>query len=206
LPDLPEHAMMLEHETFPTLLSRLRTGDESAATDLVRQYEPVIRRAVRVWLVDARLRRLFDSLDVCQSVFGSFFVRLSLGQYQLEKPEQLISLLVTMARNKLSDQARKQQAECRDHRRMEAGGVETRSIASSADSPSQVVAGKELLQEFRQRLTEEERHLADQRALGREWSDLASELGVGAEALRKRFGRAVNRVARELGLAEFDHE
>jgi RNA polymerase sigma-70 factor (ECF subfamily) len=197
---------MSEQDTFPTLLSRLRTGDETAASALVRQYEPVIRRAVRVWLVDARLRRLFDSMDVCQSVFGSFFVRLSLGQYQLERPEQLINLLVSMARNKLSDQARREQAECRDNRRVEAGGVEDHPIASPGESPSQVVAGKEMIQEFRNRLTEEERHVADQRALGREWADIAADLGVGAEALRKKFNRAINRVARDLGLAEFDHE
>jgi RNA polymerase sigma-70 factor (ECF subfamily) len=195
-----------EPEPFPVLLARLRSGDETAATGLVRQYEPIIRRAVRVWLVDARLRRLFDSLDVCQSVFGSFFVRLSLGQYHLEKPEQLINLLVSMARNKLSDQARREQAECRDNRRVEAGGVDERPLASQGESPSQVVAGKEMVQEFRKRLTEEERYVADQRALGREWTELAAELGVGAEALRKKFGRAINRVARELGLAESEQE
>jgi RNA polymerase sigma factor (sigma-70 family) len=197
---------MTGQDPFPELLGRLRGGDEAAATDLVRQYEPIIRRAVRVWLVDARLRRLFDSTDVCQSVFGSFFVRLSLGQYQLERPEQLINLLVSMARNKLTDQARREQAECRDNRRLESGGIEDRPIASRTDTPSEVVSARELIQEFRSRLTEEERRVAEGRALGREWSDLAAEMGGTGEALRKKFGRAVNRVARELGLDEFDNE
>ena len=47
-------------------------------------------------------------MDICQSVMGSFFYRAALGQYELEKPDDLVRLLVTMARNKLADQARRQ--------------------------------------------------------------------------------------------------
>ena len=57
-------------EDFADLLARVRAGDP-AATELVRRYEP----AVRANLVDPNLRRHFDSLDICQSVLGSFFVR-----------------------------------------------------------------------------------------------------------------------------------
>ena len=33
-----------------------------------------------------RLRRLFDSMDISQSVFASFFIRAALGQYELDRP------------------------------------------------------------------------------------------------------------------------
>ena len=56
---------------------------------------------LRVRLVDTRLNRLLDSMDICQSVLASFFVRAALGQYELETPEQLLKLLATMTRNKL---------------------------------------------------------------------------------------------------------
>ena len=64
----------------------------------MRRYKPTIRRVVHVRLVDRRLQRLFDSMDVCQSVFGSFFVHAALGDYELSTPEQLLNLLVTMSR------------------------------------------------------------------------------------------------------------
>ena len=78
---------------------RVRAGDEQAATELVRSYEPAIRRAARVRMTDVRLRRVLDSMDICQSVMASFFVRAASGLYDLETPEQLLRLLATMARN-----------------------------------------------------------------------------------------------------------
>ena len=57
--------------TFQDLIRRVRAGDGQAAVELVRLYEPTIRRVARVPLADSRLQRLFDSQDVCQSVFGS---------------------------------------------------------------------------------------------------------------------------------------
>src|SRR5262245_48907026 len=99
---------MDEDTTFPDLLRRVRAGEQEAATELVRRFEPAIRRAVRIRLVDARLKGLLDSMDICQSVMGSFFYRAALGQFDLERPEDLVRLLVTMARNKLADQARRQ--------------------------------------------------------------------------------------------------
>src|SRR5215475_11805475 len=103
-------------EAFHQLIGRVRNGDEHAAAELVRRYEPAIRRAVRFRLTDPRLRRTCDSMDVCQSVLLSFFVRVGSGQYDLETPEQLLRLLTTMARNKLLNQARQHHAACRDNR------------------------------------------------------------------------------------------
>jgi hypothetical protein len=55
---------------------------------------------------------------------------------------------------------------------------------------------------MRAMLSDDERFLADQRALGRDWGDIAREVGGSAEALRKRLARAVDRAARGLGLDE----
>ena len=84
-----------------------------------RRYEPAIRRAARVRLVDTRLNRLLDSMDICQSVLASFFVRTALGQFELETPDQLLKLLATMTRNKLADQVKGHGAARRDFRRIE---------------------------------------------------------------------------------------
>ena len=64
---------MADETPFPDLITRVRGGDSAAAAELVRRYEPAIRRVVRLRLTDQRLRRAFDSMDVCQSVLGSFF-------------------------------------------------------------------------------------------------------------------------------------
>ncbi len=60
--------------------------------------------------------------------------------------------------------------------------------------------------EFRKRLTDEEKQLADLRADGRDWNEIAAAQGGSPEKLRKRLTRAVERIGRELGLDRFDHD
>jgi RNA polymerase sigma factor (sigma-70 family) len=196
---------MTEDEIAQALLQRIRAGDESAAVELVRRYEPEIRRAVRTRLTDPRLRRLLDSLDICQSVLGNFFVRVAAGQLEVEQPGHLLRLLVTMARNKVLDHARRQQSERRDQRRLDPGTEALDGVIDATPGPSQIAAGRDLLTEVRRHLTAEERQLADQRALGRDWNTIAAEQGGNAEALRKKLTRALDRVTRQLGLEENDH-
>jgi RNA polymerase sigma-70 factor (ECF subfamily) len=192
---------MADETTFEELMRRVRAGDPQAAEDLVRRYEPTIRRVVRVRLVDSRLQRLFDSMDVCQSVFGSFFVHAALGDYELSTPEQLLGLLVTMSRKKVIDKSRRAGAARRDYRRTHEGAADQEKHWAAADpSPSREAAGRELLEEVRRRLTDAERQIADRRAAGVNWQEIAAELGGKPDALRKQLARGVERVSRELGL------
>jgi RNA polymerase sigma-70 factor (ECF subfamily) len=193
----------LSASEYSDFLRRLRAGDEAAAAELVRRYEPEIRLEIRTWLRlrNPRLRRVFDSMDVCQSVLGSFFVRAAVGDFDVERPDQLVRLLVGMARNKLAERVRHHQRRRRDVRRVEGGGG-PEAAAVESETPSQLVAGRELLQEFRRRLSDEERRLADLRAQGGEWAAIAAELGGTPEALRKQLARAVERIELELGLRE----
>src|SRR5262249_15186395 len=166
---------------------------------------PAIRRAVRLRLRAPHLRRLVDSLDICQSVLLNFFVRAAAGQFELDRPEQLLKLLATMARNKLSTLAHHERAERRDHRRTVGNAAEHQLRASGA-SPSQQLAAKELLQETRRRLAPDERQLLELREQGREWAEIATLVGGSPEALRKKLTRAIDRVAHSLGLDEVHHE
>jgi RNA polymerase sigma-70 factor (ECF subfamily) len=189
--------------SFTDFIHRIRAGDAAAAAELVRLYEPLIRREVRLHLEDRRLARLFDSLDICQSVLASFFIRTAAGQYDLENQSQLVGLLVTMARNKLASSARLHYRERRDARRMSAEGGETGERARATDSdPGEIVAGRDLLHRFRQCLTDEERQLAEWRSQGDSWAEIASRLGGTPDARRLQLSRAVDRVTVELGLEE----
>jgi RNA polymerase sigma-70 factor (ECF subfamily) len=185
------------------LVRQVRAGDAQAAAQLVRCYEPALLRQIRMELTDPRLRRLIDSVDVCQSVLGNFFIRLATGQLDLESPTQLYSLLATMAHHRILNHARDQHAGRRDVRRVIVGdsGV-LNAVADPADSPSQVVVYEELLRQALAELTPEERALADQRATGLSWDEIAQAQGESAEAVRKRLTRALDRVTRLLGLGD----
>jgi RNA polymerase sigma-70 factor (ECF subfamily) len=191
---------MAEDTSFADFLGRIRAGDEQAAAELVRRYESAVRVEVRMRLADTRLRRVFDSMDFCQSVLASFFVRAAAGQYDLDRPEQLVRLLVTIARNKVAYQARRQQAQRRDQRREVAVDRPGHEPAGAEPSPSRVASGRELLAELRQRLTTEELRVADLRAEGRPWAEIAAMLGGTAQARRRQLARALDRVAEQVGL------
>jgi RNA polymerase sigma-70 factor (ECF subfamily) len=194
---------MSEPSSFAELIGRVRAGDDQAAADLVRQYEPLIRREVRLQLEDQRLRRVFDSLDVCQSVLASFFVRAAVGQYDLQDPSQLVRLLVKMTRNKVAAAARHQHRQRRDNRRL-AGDNDLAGVAAADTTPSEQVAVREVLERFRAGLSDEEKQLADLRAAGANWEEIAAQLGGTATARRMQLARAVERIAGALGLEGAD--
>ena len=191
---------MPESPSFEELIRRVRAWDQEAAAELVRRYEPAIRRAVRVRLADARLGNLFDSMDICQSVLRSFFVRAASSQYELETPEQVLRLLTVMARNKLASQARKQHSQRRDNRRASALGDEGSRLVAPGDSPSAAIVVRDLQQEIRRRLAPDEWRLLELRNQGHDWAEIAAQVGGLAETLRKKLARAINRVADELRL------
>ena len=197
--ELPEDDSL---ESFQQLIRLVRQRDEQAAAKLVRLYEPQVRRVVRVRLADPSLRKIVDSLDICQSVLANFFVRTASGEFDLERPEQLVALLVTMAQNKVHDWHRKQNAQRRDRRREVslADPAMAQTAPQRGREADEIVAAKELLSEVEQRLPERERRLAKLRAEGRSWAEIAKIEGARPDTLRIGLQRALDRISQDLGI------
>lgn len=189
---------------FVELMQRVRAGDQSAALELHAAYAEQLQRIVRVRLTQPALRRQFDSFDICQSVFADFFVRTALGQYDLSSPTELMKLLATMARNRLFHHAQKQRAARRDVRRIEGEPIEEFALPGADPTPSRIASARELLHCAQERLTEDERTLVERRRNGDTWEEISAAFGRSAEAVRKQYERALNRVATELGMGPVD--
>ena len=115
---------------------------------------------------------------MCQSVLASFFARAATGEYDLESPEQLVQLLMSMARNKLASLARREHRLRRDTRRVAATQPEVlEQVEDSAVSPSEIVLRRELVDRMRAELTDDERRIADLRVEGMGWEEVAERLG-----------------------------
>jgi RNA polymerase sigma-70 factor (ECF subfamily) len=196
---------MSDAPSFAEFMRRIRAGDARAAEELVRHYESAIRLAVRTRLTDPALKRHLDSVDVCQSVLASFFLRAAAGQYDLNDPSQLIALLVRMAQNKLAGQARFHRRQRRDAGQVVALDSAAEESAHAQPGPDRVAAGRDLLEALRGRLNPEERELADRRGAGQGWPEIAAALGGTANGRRIQLKRAIDRIAPELGL-EVDEE
>ncbi len=181
---------MVDSASFIELLRRVRLGEADAAYELVRQYEMDIRIAVRTRLSDPALRQQFDSMDICQSVLASFFLRAAAGQYDLNEPGQLVGLLTRMAQNKLAMHSRSHYQQRRDVRRV-------KSIADCLTMPAHAVPGPEreaidrdLLNRAYELMDADVRQMADRRVQGTDWGEIAAQLGGTAGARRKQFLRA----------------
>ncbi len=182
--------------SFPELIRRVRAGDEEAAAELVRDYGPQVRRAIRLRLTDPRLRKNFDSIDIFQSVLAIFFVKAIGGAFNLDEPTQLVRLLVTMVRHKLVSRSRE-----RCHQKEMNADLDFFERFPARDaSPSHIVSQEELARALRDQLTEEERRIAEERVAGRTWDEIATEIGGTAEGVRKKMDRAVARVRDHFGL------
>ena len=191
----------VEMDTFEELIQGIRQGNADAAARLVREFEPEIRRTLRVFLHDSPLRRQFDSMDICQSVMANFLVRASAGQFDLDKPEKVLGLLVTMARNKLSDKARAQKGSRRNPGgKQQEGSAVLKNVPQRGESPSCILQGQELLNQMRQLLSADEIVLLEYRAEGLEWPEIGAKLNAKPDSLRKQFTRAIDRVVEHLNI------
>jgi RNA polymerase sigma-70 factor (ECF subfamily) len=191
---------MTSVESFVELLNRVRRGDPDAASELVRQYELDIRIAVRTRLSDPALRRQFDSMDICQSVLASFFLRTAAGLYNLDDPGQLVALLMRMAQNKLAMHSRNHYRQRRDVRRVESFDNQQAPPADASPGPEQQVVDRELLDRAYQLMDPDIRQMAASRLQGAKWETIATQMGGTAGARRKQFLRAIDSIAHTLDI------
>jgi RNA polymerase sigma-70 factor (ECF subfamily) len=187
---------------FSNLVRRVRAGDAAAAEEIVRRFESAVRVAVRTRLLDSRLRWQFDSMDICQSVLASFFVRVAAGQYDLRHPAQLVALLTKMAHNKLAWHARHSGQQRRDVRRTSHSADVATAIASCEAGPDRQAISRELLDQVWQHMDEELRSIASRRLQGMNWAQIADTMGGTDDSRRKQYQRGLDRIARLVGIED----
>jgi RNA polymerase sigma factor (sigma-70 family) len=86
------------------LMEEIRAGSQEAVRELLEEYGDTLLFVIRRRLAP-RLRRQFDSADFLQAVWASFFT-VRQQQRHFDTPEALMSFLVRIATNKVSDAAR----------------------------------------------------------------------------------------------------
>src|SRR3954452_20508888 len=87
------------------LLQKLAGGDEGAAEELFRAYEPYLRKVVRRRL-PSRVQARFESQDVVQSIWADLLVGFREGRWQFASAGQLRAFLIRVAQYRLYDRSR----------------------------------------------------------------------------------------------------
>ena len=190
----------MEHTTghdLTTLFKRAQQGDESALAHLLERYGDVLRRAAE-GLLGPALRAHLDAADLVQSVHCILLVSLRAHKLELDSPERLLGLALTLIRRRVARRWRhlKQQAGVTDTAAATAEAVPDRDEAADPTRKLQITDEVERL--FRI-LDESDRHLLELRLQGYSTADVARHLGVDARVLRVHLGRLRKRL-REEGL------
>ena len=132
-----------------SLLRNFRDGNCDAATELYLRYASRLLALARNQ-TSTRLSTRFDPEDVVQSVFRTFFRRVSSGLYDVPPGEQLWQLLLVLALNKVRAMAVHHRAKKRDATKTT--GLEKVQFASMAsdDTAMQVLnmVIDELMEDF----------------------------------------------------------
>jgi RNA polymerase sigma-70 factor (ECF subfamily) len=175
-----------EESELRVFLSRIREGDEDAARELLRRYEPHVRLVVRRHL-PRLLRSRFDSLDFVQSIWKSFFRRVRTSPTALEGTENLVGFLARAARYKVIDEYRKASSDKQDMRREESmwEGTELRELADRCETPLEIAEAAEAFGRLREMVPENRRAILDLKAAGLSAAEIAERLGVSERSVRR---------------------
>lgn len=181
-----------DSDNFTGLIDRVRANDGEAIEEIFRQFEPLVRREIRVGLARTACRNNVDADDVSQSVWLSFFSRTVAGQYQLESPARLGGLLKSMARNKLASQVRRLGRGKRDFARTRLFN-EIDDVADRDDDPRQRAQLTELIATVSSGLSPEVQQIVELRRKGLSWAEVAEQMGGTAQGRRMQLGRAIEK-------------
>jgi RNA polymerase sigma factor (sigma-70 family) len=132
----------MDADPLDTLLVKLSRGDDSAAEQVFRDYEPTLRALVRRRLTPS-LRVKFDSVDVVQSAWVDLLGAYRARGWHFHDREHLRAFLAKVAYNHFLIQCRKNRAALRVERPMP--DRESAALPASIEArPSQVVQAVEL--------------------------------------------------------------
>lgn len=199
----PSGALNAENDpnSLGSMLQRLKSGDESAASEILERYESQVRLVVRRFLPRV-LRSRFDSQDIMQSVWRSFFLKLRTGQppsspdqpgggdggQEFQNAGQLFEFLSRMARNKVIDQYRRETSQKADvHRQRALHGDKGENLdpPSSCESPAEVAEAADELSHWRSLIPADRQELIDMKADGMSTREIGVKLGISERTVQR---------------------
>lgn len=176
------------------LLRRYRRGDGDAATELYVKYAGRLQDVVNS-NTSEQLSRRVESDDVVQSVFRTFFRRVSEGYFEVPRGEEIWSLFLVLALNKIRQAARYHYRGKRDFRlTTQLRDVE---IASAQESTPFVIL-RATIQELYHGLSTSQRRMVEMRIQGYELKEIATETRRSTRTVERVLKQFRDRLSRQI--------
>jgi RNA polymerase sigma-70 factor (ECF subfamily) len=177
------------------LLDRLCTGDNAAAEEVFRTYEPYLRKVVRRQL-PARLRTRFDSVDIVQSIWGDLLDGFRQAGWRFATTAQLQAFLVKVTRNRFIDRCRQHSPALERQECLE--DIDPRDLPPSAQpEPSEVAQANDLWKRMLALCPAEHHELLRLKREGKPLPEIAACTGLHVGSVRRILRTLAIRFARE---------
>jgi RNA polymerase sigma factor (sigma-70 family) len=174
---------MMNADPLDALLDKLCSGDDAAAEQVFRAYEPYLRIVVRRML-PMPMRAKFDSIDVVQSVWADVLRGFRDGGWRFNSTAQLRAFLVKVTRNRFIDRARQNRTAVEHQQSFEAcGGDEL--MPADTDAPSDVAEADELWERMLTLCPPQHRELLRLKRQGCSLAEIAEQTGLHESSVRR---------------------
>lgn len=176
---------------FAALMEAVRDGSDDAARELLNRYGRQLQRVIRRRM-KRQLRTKYDSDDVAQAVWASFFAHRSLVM-RFTRPAALIQFLARVTSNKLITETRRLTAQKRGP------GIETANTRSgelicASPRPSEIAVSRETWRRLVEGLPDLHRRILELRAGNATQKEIAAEMGVSSRTVRRVLAKVLRRL------------
>jgi len=179
-------------DPLEALLDQLCRGDDAAAEEVFRTYEPYLRKVVRRHLPRS-LRAKFDSVDIVQSIWADLLRGFRAAGWRFADKEHLRAFLVKATRHRLIDRCRRHAAAVEREQPLQ-GGVLKQLPPAQQPQPSDVAEANDLWEHLLAFCPPAHRDLLRLRRQGLPIADIAARRGLHEDSVR----RILRDVARQL--------
>jgi RNA polymerase sigma-70 factor, ECF subfamily len=180
----PEGSDLPEPTTDASLLRRFRRGEEDAATQLYLRYADRLRALANAQ-ASPDLKQRVDPDDIVQSVFRTFFRRVSLGQYDVPPGEELWKLFLVIGLNKVRAAGAHHRAAKRDVRQTAGGEAFEQAAAEAASDENALTVLRLVIDEVLGTLPPSHREMIELRIAGHEVAELATRTGRSKRSVER---------------------
>jgi RNA polymerase sigma factor (sigma-70 family) len=174
---------MTSIDSLHLLLDKLTSGDNRAAEEAFRAFEPYLRKVVRR-LLPARMRTKFDSIDIVQSVYGDVLTAFRERGMRFGSVAQLRAFLIRATRNRFIDRLRQHQTAARREEPLSLI-EDDRGPASSDPRPSESAEAAELWHRLLALCPVEHHELLRLRRVGLPMGEIAARVGMHEGSVRR---------------------
>jgi RNA polymerase sigma-70 factor (ECF subfamily) len=173
----------MDSEPLEALLEKLSSGDDSAAEQVFRTYEPYLRMVVRRMLPN-NLRPKFDSVDVVQSVWADVLTGFREAGWRFEDAAHLRAFLVRATRNRFIDRVRQNRTAVERQEPLSSSHLETAAAASEPD-PGDNLQADELWEKMLALCAPHHRPILEMKRQGCALAEIAERTGFHESSVRR---------------------